>query len=91
MEKLDKFLDSFVERVKGMILQRIWNILDDTTEPSPEDENIRTHFKEQGSSYPPPLEDFEDFGFEEEDFVELFKTSVELLLTINDVYTPLKK
>ena len=91
MEKLDKFLDSFVERVKWMILQRIWNILDDTTEPSPEDENIRMHFKEFGSTYPPPLEDFEDFGFEEEDFVELFKTSVELLLTINDVYTPLKK
>ena len=46
VEKLDKFLDAYVERVKGMILTRIWNILDDTTEPSPEDENIRMHFKE---------------------------------------------
>ena len=52
---------------------------------------MREHFKNKGASYPPPLEDFEDFGFEEEDFVELFKTSVEQLLTINDVYTPIQK
>ena len=63
----------------------MWNIIDDTTEPSPQDIALKIHFEQKAANYPPPLEDFEDFGFEEEDFEELFKTSIELLLTINDV------
>ena len=46
VEKLDEFLDAFVERVKEMILQRVWNIIDDTTEPSPQDLAMRAHFEQ---------------------------------------------
>ena len=36
VEKLDEFLDAFVERVKEMILQRVWNIIDDNGSPEAE-------------------------------------------------------
>ena len=37
------------------------------------------------------MEEFEEMGFELEDFDEIYQTSIEYLLTINEVSTPAEK
>ena len=76
--------------MKELILCRLWCTLleQDLNET---DALLREHFKANQEKYKPPTEEFEELGFDTEDFDQLFETSIVHLTTINDRNTPQEK